>query len=69
MLRKALRIWLKNISQDRKLADDIIGKASGTLEGTERLRSLNQEKIIILADIVLDLIEEGKIQDPRGKTG
>ncbi|MFW9863049.1 MAG: 16S rRNA (adenine(1518)-N(6)/adenine(1519)-N(6))-dimethyltransferase RsmA [Candidatus Thorarchaeota archaeon] len=69
VLRKALRIWMKNLKLERKLADDIIGRTAGTVEGTERLRVLNQEKIIILADIILDLIEEGQIPDPRGNTG
>ncbi|MFX1261664.1 MAG: 16S rRNA (adenine(1518)-N(6)/adenine(1519)-N(6))-dimethyltransferase RsmA [Promethearchaeota archaeon] len=69
VLRKALRIWLKNIGQDSQLADEIIGKAAGTVEGTDRLRGLNQEKIIALADILLELIEDGKITDPRRKSG
>jgi 16S rRNA (adenine1518-N6/adenine1519-N6)-dimethyltransferase len=69
VLRKALRIWLKNLKLERKLADDIIGKTAGVVAGTERLRGLNQEKIVILADILLDLIEEGQIPDPRGNSG
>jgi 16S rRNA (adenine1518-N6/adenine1519-N6)-dimethyltransferase len=67
VLRKALRIWLKNIGQDSQLADEIIGKATGTVEGSDRLRGLDQGKIVALADILLELIEDGKITDPRGK--
>ncbi|MFW9965704.1 MAG: 16S rRNA (adenine(1518)-N(6)/adenine(1519)-N(6))-dimethyltransferase RsmA [Candidatus Thorarchaeota archaeon] len=68
VLRKALRIWFKNLGQEGNLVDEVIERASGTLDGTERLRGLNQELIVILADILLELIEEGEIADPRGKS-
>jgi hypothetical protein len=66
VLRKALRIWFKNLGQERELVDEVIGRNAGTLDGTERLRALDQERIVILADTLLDLIDEGKIPDPRG---
>jgi 16S rRNA (adenine1518-N6/adenine1519-N6)-dimethyltransferase len=68
ILRKALRIWFKNLGQDGNLIDEVIERASGALDGSERLRGLNQESIVILADILLELIDEGKIADPRGKS-
>ncbi|MFW9846422.1 MAG: ribosomal RNA small subunit methyltransferase A, partial [Candidatus Thorarchaeota archaeon] len=68
VLRKALRIWLKNIEKDKTLVDDIIRRSSGAVDGGERLRSLDQEKLVTLADGVLDLIEEGTLPDPRGKS-
>jgi len=68
VLRKALRIWFKNLGQDRSLVDEVIRRTTGVVEGTERLRGLNQERIVILADILLELIEEAKMQDPRGKS-
>jgi 16S rRNA (adenine1518-N6/adenine1519-N6)-dimethyltransferase len=69
VLRKALRIWFKNLGQDRNLVNEVIARTAGVVEGTERLRGLNQEEIVVLADVLLELIEESKIPDPRGKSG
>ncbi|UCH04704.1 MAG: ribosomal RNA small subunit methyltransferase A [Candidatus Thorarchaeota archaeon] len=65
-LRKALGIWLKNMGEDKSTGDIIIESVSDTLRGNERLRTLNQDKLITLADAVLDLIEEGMLGGPRG---
>jgi 16S rRNA A1518/A1519 N6-dimethyltransferase RsmA/KsgA/DIM1 with predicted DNA glycosylase/AP lyase activity len=64
-LRKALGIWLKNMGEDRSTGDMIIENVSDTLGGNERLRTLNQDKLITLADAILDLIEEGVLGGPR----
>jgi 16S rRNA A1518/A1519 N6-dimethyltransferase RsmA/KsgA/DIM1 with predicted DNA glycosylase/AP lyase activity len=65
-LRKALGIWLKNMDEDKSTGDVIIESVSDTLRGNERLRTLNQDRLITLADAVLDLIEEGVLRGPRG---
>ncbi|MFX1264438.1 MAG: 16S rRNA (adenine(1518)-N(6)/adenine(1519)-N(6))-dimethyltransferase RsmA [Promethearchaeota archaeon] len=65
-LRRALGIWLKNMGEDKNTGDVIIESVSATLHGNERLRTLNQDKLITLADAVLDLIEEGVLGGPRG---
>ena len=65
-LRKALGIWLKNMSEDKNTVDTIIEGVSDALHGNERLRTLNQDKLITLADAILDLIEEGVLGGPRG---
>lgn len=64
-LRKALGIWLKNVGEDKSIGDMIIENVSDTLRGNERLRTLNQDKLITLADAILDLIEEGVLGGPR----
>jgi 16S rRNA (adenine1518-N6/adenine1519-N6)-dimethyltransferase len=69
VLRKALRIWFKNLGQEKSLVDEVIGRTESVVEGTERLRGLDQEEIVVLADVLLELIEEDKIPDPRGKSG
>ncbi len=69
VLRKALRIWFKNLGQDRSLVNEVIRKTAGVVDGTERLRGLDQEELVVLADVLLELIEDGKIPDPRGKSG
>lgn len=68
VLRKALGIWLKNMEQDKSLVDDIIRRSAGVLNGGERLRSLDQEKLVVIADGVFDLIEEGVLPGPRGSS-
>jgi len=64
-LRKALGIWLKNVGEDKSVGDMIIENVSDTLRGNERLRTLNQDKLITLADAILDLIEAGVLGGPR----
>jgi 16S rRNA (adenine1518-N6/adenine1519-N6)-dimethyltransferase len=64
-LRKTLQIWFRNLKTDKKLADDVLSRLEGTLTGSERLRSINIEQLTRLADVILDLIEEGTITDPR----
>ena len=44
----------------------IIESVSDALRGNERLRTLNQDKLITLADAILDLIEKGVLGGPRG---
>ncbi|MHA2143420.1 MAG: 16S rRNA (adenine(1518)-N(6)/adenine(1519)-N(6))-dimethyltransferase RsmA [Candidatus Thorarchaeota archaeon] len=66
VLRKALRIWFKNLGQERRLVDEVIERAGSSVEGAERLRTLDQKRIVILADTLLEMIEEGKLADPRG---
>ncbi|MFW9799216.1 MAG: 16S rRNA (adenine(1518)-N(6)/adenine(1519)-N(6))-dimethyltransferase RsmA [Candidatus Thorarchaeota archaeon] len=65
-VRKALRIWFKNLGHNVDLADEVIRRSSDTLNGTDRLRNLDQDSIVRLVDIVFDLIKEGTLADPRG---
>jgi 16S rRNA (adenine1518-N6/adenine1519-N6)-dimethyltransferase len=69
VLRKALRIWFKNLGQDRDLVDEVIERTDGAANGKERLRGLDQELIVVLADTLLELIHDGRIPDPRGESG
>jgi 16S rRNA (adenine1518-N6/adenine1519-N6)-dimethyltransferase len=64
-LRKALRIWFRNLSLDTSLADTIIERCQDNLNGTERLRTISLENLVTLADSILDSIEEGAVPDPR----
>ena len=65
-LRRALMIWLRNIGADRDLADDLVASCGEKLRGEDKLRTLSLEKLITLADTVLDYIEEKQLPDPRG---
>jgi 16S rRNA (adenine1518-N6/adenine1519-N6)-dimethyltransferase len=64
-LRRALRIWFRNLRLDKSLSDDVLKRLDGVLVGDERLRSINLDKLVRLADILLVLIEDGIITDPR----
>ena len=64
-LRKALQIWFRNLRIDKTLSDEVIKRLEGILTGTERLRSIRLDQLIMLADVLLDLLSDGTIADPR----
>ena len=64
---KALRIWFRNMKLDRALATTLLDKAGASVTGTERLRSLAPDSLIMLADCLVEMIEDESIPDPRGK--
>lgn len=64
-LRNALRIWFRNLRIDKNLSDEVLDRLNGILAGNERLRSINLDQLVRLADVLLVLIEEGTITDPR----
>jgi 16S rRNA (adenine1518-N6/adenine1519-N6)-dimethyltransferase len=64
-IRKALRIWFRNLGYDKNLSDDVLKSLVGVLKGDERLRSISLDELVSLADVLLDLIENSTITDPR----
>jgi 16S rRNA (adenine1518-N6/adenine1519-N6)-dimethyltransferase len=64
-LRRALRIWFRNLGLERTLADDALKRLDGLLSGEERLRSISLVALVSLADVILEFIESGAIADPR----
>ena len=64
-LRKALRIWFRNLGFDKTLSDDVLKRLDGVLKGDERLRSIRLDELVSLADVLLDLIEDRIVADPR----
>ncbi|MHA3962536.1 MAG: 16S rRNA (adenine(1518)-N(6)/adenine(1519)-N(6))-dimethyltransferase RsmA [Candidatus Thorarchaeota archaeon SMTZ1-45] len=64
-LRGALRIWFRNLRVNKGLADEVLKNLDGVLSGDERLRSIGLEGLVSLADVLLMLIENGSIEDPR----
>ena len=65
---KALRIWFRNMKLDRALANTLLDRAGASVTGTERLRSLTPDTLVMLADCLLEMIEDELIPDPRGKS-
>ncbi len=65
-LRKALRIWFRNLNVDKNLAEVVLDHCEGHPKSVDRLRTIDTEDLVTLADVLLDLIEDGKIPDPRG---
>lgn len=66
-LRKALKIWLRNIGVSKDLADKIISNCGGVLSGENKLRTLRIEDLIQLSDIVFDLIDANQLPGPMVK--
>ncbi len=64
-LRRALRIWFKNIGAEDSLVDNLIAMCDGMIDGTERLRRLQLEVLVHIADCILDLVNQGVLPDPR----
>ncbi|MFW9789061.1 MAG: 16S rRNA (adenine(1518)-N(6)/adenine(1519)-N(6))-dimethyltransferase RsmA [Candidatus Thorarchaeota archaeon] len=64
-LRKALRIWFRNIKLDKELPDELLSRLESVVKGDERLRSIGMEELVRMADVLLLLIEDGMIPDPR----
>jgi 16S rRNA (adenine1518-N6/adenine1519-N6)-dimethyltransferase len=65
-LRRAMRIWFRNLKVDRDLVDVVLDNCEGQLKSDDRLRTIAIDKLVVLADALLLLIEDGKLPDPRG---
>jgi len=65
-LRKALRIWFRNMKVEKNLVDDLLESCKECPKGDERLRTIAIEKLVNLSDSLLHLIEAGELPDPRG---
>jgi len=65
-LRKALRIWFRNMKVDKNLTDVVLEYCKQYPKGDERLRTIDIKKLVILSDSLLNLIETGELPDPRG---
>ena len=63
-LRKALKIWFKNLGKPH-LLDDILSKLEG-IDETSRLRTLSLEILVRLADMINNLVESGELPGPNG---
>jgi len=65
-LRKALRIWFRNLKVDKNMADAVLENCKECPKADERLRTIAIEKLVNLSDSLLHLIEAGDLPDPRG---
>ena len=65
ILRKALRIWFRNLGIDKTLSDEMLTSMGGVLTGEERLRSIGLDELVCLAEVLLEFIENDTIKDPR----
>ena len=65
-LRKALRIWFRNLKVDKNLVDAVLENCVDCPKGDERLRTIAIEKLVNLSDSLHRLIEAGEFPDPRG---
>jgi 16S rRNA (adenine1518-N6/adenine1519-N6)-dimethyltransferase len=65
-LRKALKIWFRNMKVDKNLTDFVFEYCKECPKGDERLRNIAIEKFVNLSDSLLHFIEVGELPDPRG---
>ncbi|MCF2135822.1 MAG: 16S rRNA (adenine(1518)-N(6)/adenine(1519)-N(6))-dimethyltransferase RsmA [Candidatus Thorarchaeota archaeon] len=65
ILRKALRIWFKNMGAEKPLVETLIKTCGDVVDGSERLRALSMEVLVHLADCILELVEKKQLPDPR----
>lgn len=63
-VRKAFRIWFKNIGIDSTILDDLLIRVENYLEGSEKLRSIDLRTLILVSDVLYDMISEGLIIKP-----
>ena len=64
-IRRALQIWFRNLGHDKQLSQEVLKRAEKYLEGDEKLRSLDRNTLIRIADVLLEMITDGLIIDPR----
>ena len=63
-LKKALKIWMKTLGRSES-ADNFLSKL-GDLDPTTRLRSLSLDTLVTLADITLEMIQQGELPAQSG---
>jgi 16S rRNA (adenine1518-N6/adenine1519-N6)-dimethyltransferase len=63
-IRKALQIWVRNLGYDKQVSQEVLKRASSFLEGSEKLRSLDRETLIHLADILTEMVSEEILKGP-----
>ncbi|MFW9893573.1 MAG: hypothetical protein ACFFFO_15305, partial [Candidatus Thorarchaeota archaeon] len=63
-VRKAFRIWFKNIGVDSTILNDLLIRVENYLEGSEKLRSIDLRTLILVSDVLYDMISEGLIIKP-----
>jgi 16S rRNA (adenine1518-N6/adenine1519-N6)-dimethyltransferase len=60
-LRKALRIWFKQIGCDKEIADNLLDRVSTIVRYDERLRCIDLQTLIQISDKISSMIVEGEI--------
>ncbi|MFW9981503.1 MAG: 16S rRNA (adenine(1518)-N(6)/adenine(1519)-N(6))-dimethyltransferase RsmA [Candidatus Thorarchaeota archaeon] len=63
-IRKAFRIWFRNLGLDSKVLQEALKRIENYLEGSEKLRSIDLHTLIHVSDILHDMITEGLIAGP-----
>ena len=65
-LRKAMRIWFRNLGVDKSLVNIAIDRCRNKLDGQEKLRTLSIESLVALSDSISSLVEENSLPRPEG---
>lgn len=64
-LRRAMRIWFKNMGLEKNLADEVIAACRVHGLDTMRPRSLGLDVLVTIADVLKAFIEERRIPGPE----
>ena len=67
-LGKALRIWFQNLGIEKGKRRALVEQVTTDIPMDVRLRSLTIDSLVHLSDAILEIISEGLLPDPRGKT-
>jgi 16S rRNA (adenine1518-N6/adenine1519-N6)-dimethyltransferase len=65
-IRKAMRIWFRNLKVEKNLVDNVLECCKSSLKGDDRLRTIPIGTLVQLADCLLTQIDEGRIPNPGG---
>jgi 16S rRNA (adenine1518-N6/adenine1519-N6)-dimethyltransferase len=64
-IRKALQIWFRNLGHDKQLSQEVLKRTENHPEGSEKLRTLDRDTLIRVADVLAEMIADGLLIDPR----
>jgi len=64
-LKKSLRIWFKLLDCSDKI-EFLYDRIQQRIDVSTRLRNLTLSELVHLADILLEMIQDGMVPDPRG---
>ncbi|MHA1637252.1 MAG: 16S rRNA (adenine(1518)-N(6)/adenine(1519)-N(6))-dimethyltransferase RsmA [Candidatus Thorarchaeota archaeon] len=67
-LGKALRIWFQNLGIGKGERRTLVEQVSKDIPMDVRLRNLDIKSLVYISDAILEIISEGLLPDPRGKT-
>jgi 16S rRNA (adenine1518-N6/adenine1519-N6)-dimethyltransferase len=63
-IRKALQIWIRNLGLGKQVPQEILRRTATYLDGSEKLRTIDRETLIHLANVVSEMVSEEMLEGP-----